>query len=167
MLCRCSRTPWVLATFRHQTLIQTYGHGSKARTRSENPIPTKIGSKMGGEFTYQPKWDPIGFDPHLAFSEASESACLSHCHAAAFRSERASVSVPSCKAKSCSRVSRNSRHSHCKLDTYRPQRPQPRRGETRKHAKNPEKPERGGFAPISGTPEGLAVKQTPGFKRVI
>ena len=25
------------------------------------PIPTKIGSKMGGEFTYQ--WDPIGFDP--------------------------------------------------------------------------------------------------------
>ena len=27
------------------------------------PIPTKIGSKMGGELTYQPKWDPIGFDP--------------------------------------------------------------------------------------------------------
>ena len=27
------------------------------------PIPTKIGSKMGGEFTYQPKWDPIGVDP--------------------------------------------------------------------------------------------------------
>ena len=25
------------------------------------PIPTKIGSKLGGEFTYQPKWDPIGF----------------------------------------------------------------------------------------------------------
>ena len=22
------------------------------------PIPTKIGSKMGGEFTYRPKWDP-------------------------------------------------------------------------------------------------------------
>ena len=22
------------------------------------PIPTKIGSKMGGEFTYPPKWDP-------------------------------------------------------------------------------------------------------------
>ena len=22
------------------------------------PIPTTIGSKMGGEFTYQPKWDP-------------------------------------------------------------------------------------------------------------
>ena len=22
------------------------------------PIPSKIGSKMGGEFTYQPKWDP-------------------------------------------------------------------------------------------------------------
>ena len=28
------------------------------------PIPTKIGSKMGGEFTYQPKWDPICFDNH-------------------------------------------------------------------------------------------------------
>ena len=27
------------------------------------PIPTKIGSKMGGAFTYQPKWDPIGFEP--------------------------------------------------------------------------------------------------------
>ena len=27
------------------------------------PIPTRIGSKMGGEVTYQPKWDPIGFDP--------------------------------------------------------------------------------------------------------
>ena len=26
------------------------------------PIPT-TGSKMGGEFTYQPKWNPIGFDP--------------------------------------------------------------------------------------------------------
>ena len=42
------------------------GHGSKskARTPSEHPNPTtKIGSKMGGEFTYQPKWDPIGFDP--------------------------------------------------------------------------------------------------------
>ena len=23
------------------------------------PIPIEIGSKMGGEFTYQPKWDPI------------------------------------------------------------------------------------------------------------
>ena len=27
------------------------------------PIPTRIGSKMDGEFTYQPKWDPIGFEP--------------------------------------------------------------------------------------------------------
>ena len=25
------------------------------------PIPTKIGPKMGGEFTYQPKWDPKRF----------------------------------------------------------------------------------------------------------
>ena len=36
------------------------GHGSKARLApSEHPNPTtKIGSKMGGEFTYQPKRDP-------------------------------------------------------------------------------------------------------------
>ena len=27
-----------------------------------NPT-TQIGSKMGDEFTYQPKWDPIGFGP--------------------------------------------------------------------------------------------------------
>ena len=31
------------------------------------PIPTKIGSKMGGEFTYQPKWDPISGDPQSPF----------------------------------------------------------------------------------------------------
>ena len=41
-----------------------HGHGSKARLAPVNiPIPTKIGSKMDGEFSYQPKWDPIGFDP--------------------------------------------------------------------------------------------------------
>ena len=37
------------------------GHGSKsrARTPSEHPHPTtKMGSKMGGEFTNPPKWDP-------------------------------------------------------------------------------------------------------------
>ena len=28
------------------------------------PIPTQKDSKMGGEFTYQPKWDPISFDNH-------------------------------------------------------------------------------------------------------
>ena len=28
------------------------------RTPVNIPIPTKIGSKMGGQFTYQPKWDP-------------------------------------------------------------------------------------------------------------
>ena len=33
------------------------------------PIPTKIGSKMGGEFTYQPKWNPIGFDDHCQPSQ--------------------------------------------------------------------------------------------------
>ena len=36
------------------------GHGSKSRIPpSEHPNPTtKIVSKMGGGFTYQPKWDP-------------------------------------------------------------------------------------------------------------
>ena len=33
------------------------------------PIPTKIGPKIGGEFTYQPKWDPIGCDPRPYFSQ--------------------------------------------------------------------------------------------------
>ena len=31
------------------------------------PVPTCIGSKMGGEFTYQPKWDPMSFDNHSHF----------------------------------------------------------------------------------------------------
>ena len=34
--------------------------------------PTKIGSKMGGEFTY-PKWDPIGFDNHSHVISRQES----------------------------------------------------------------------------------------------
>ena len=37
------------------------GHRSLvwALSPSEPPNPTtKVGSKMGGEFTYQPKWDP-------------------------------------------------------------------------------------------------------------
>ena len=38
------------------------GMGQKPVPLVNIPIPTKIGSKMGGEFTY-PKWDPIGFDP--------------------------------------------------------------------------------------------------------
>ena len=39
---------------------ETHGHGSKSRLApSEPPNPTtKIGSKMGGEFTQSPKWDP-------------------------------------------------------------------------------------------------------------
>ena len=32
------------------------------------PIPATIGSKMGGACTYQPKWDPMGFDHHRHFS---------------------------------------------------------------------------------------------------
>ena len=36
------------------------------RTPSEHQlIPPKKGSTMGGEYTYQPKWDPIGFDSGL------------------------------------------------------------------------------------------------------
>ena len=35
------------------------GHKSQIVPPSEHPNPTtKMGSKMGGEFTYQPKWDP-------------------------------------------------------------------------------------------------------------
>ena len=45
------------------------------------PIPTKIGSKTGGEFTYQPKWDPktvltttpMSSQPQLASSSFSKS----------------------------------------------------------------------------------------------
>ena len=45
------------------------------RFSSEHPIqsPTKIGSKMGGEFTNPPKWDPIDFDPQLSCSVTLES----------------------------------------------------------------------------------------------
>ena len=47
-----------------KTRTHPHGCGSKSRTPSEHPNPTtNIGSKMGREFTYQPKWDPIGFDP--------------------------------------------------------------------------------------------------------
>ena len=36
----------------------------KSHTPSEHPNPTtKIKPQLGGEFTYQPKWDPIGVDP--------------------------------------------------------------------------------------------------------
>ena len=41
--------------------------GQKPRLlSSEHPIQSnhfEIGSKMGGEFPYQPKWDPVGFEP--------------------------------------------------------------------------------------------------------
>ena len=47
-------------------MADSHGHGSKskARTPIDYPHPTtKKGTKMGGEFTYQPKWDSLGFDP--------------------------------------------------------------------------------------------------------
>ena len=51
-------------------------------TPSERPNPTtKKGSKMGGEFTYQPKWDPIGFDNH---SHISRDTHLAPNHSVAF-----------------------------------------------------------------------------------
>ena len=41
------------------------GNGKKNKAMGQKPVPplnipilTKIGSKLGGEFTYQPKWDP-------------------------------------------------------------------------------------------------------------
>ena len=45
--------------------IEQMAMGQKNRTPSEHPNPTtKIGSKMGGEFTYpKMEWDPLGFDP--------------------------------------------------------------------------------------------------------
>ena len=37
---------------------------SVGRKFGEHPNPTtEMGLKMGGELTYQPKWDPIGVDP--------------------------------------------------------------------------------------------------------
>ena len=38
------------------------------------PIPTKMGSRMGGEFTYQPTWDSIGFDNHSQVGVAQNYA---------------------------------------------------------------------------------------------
>ena len=44
---------------RADRLIWSWVKSQIARTPSDNPNPTtKISSKMGGEFTYQPKWDP-------------------------------------------------------------------------------------------------------------
>ena len=41
----------------------TYPQKIGSKMGGEFTYPKKIGSKMGGEFIYQPKWDPIGFDP--------------------------------------------------------------------------------------------------------
>ena len=46
-----------VAAVRAQDL--SFGNENPNRTPSEHPNPTtKIGPKMGGEFTNQPKWDP-------------------------------------------------------------------------------------------------------------
>ena len=45
-----------------KSLAFPFGHGAKAKSYPQgtsDSIHTKIGSKLGGEFTYQPKWDPI------------------------------------------------------------------------------------------------------------
>ena len=47
-----------------RSLFSLVAMGQNPNRTPVNIIPTKIGSKMGGEFTYQPKWDPIGFDNH-------------------------------------------------------------------------------------------------------
>ena len=48
------------------------------------PIPTKIGSKMGGEFTYQPKWNFIGVDPRPGHHDS----LFDLCHTTASQSRR-------------------------------------------------------------------------------
>ena len=47
----------------------------------QNPVPpvnipifTLVGSKMGGEFTYQPKWDPMVLTTTATYA----SACILH-----------------------------------------------------------------------------------------
>ena len=45
---------------------EPYGHGlfnAQIVAPGEHPKTTQKGPKMGGELTYQPKWDPIGFEP--------------------------------------------------------------------------------------------------------
>ena len=42
------------------------------------PIPTRIGSKMGGEFTHQPKWHPKTLLTHSQISMASRSCETDH-----------------------------------------------------------------------------------------
>ena len=63
MLLHVSREPHV----GHMCLLTiegTTGHGSKSRTPVNIPIPTKIGSKMGGDFTYPKLGSQSGFDNH-------------------------------------------------------------------------------------------------------
>ena len=55
-------------------IAPTSGHGSKSVPPVNIPIPTKIGSKMGGAPT--PKWDPMSFDrqpSQLTVSKASRA----------------------------------------------------------------------------------------------
>ena len=51
-----------------------YSHGSKSKSspqRTSDSIPTNIGSKMGGEFTYPKMGSQNGFDPQPCNSPAS------------------------------------------------------------------------------------------------
>ena len=54
-----SSSVWLVAP-----LSDPFGHGSKSKSypqwTSQSPVERfqQIGSDMGGEFTYQPKWDP-------------------------------------------------------------------------------------------------------------
>ena len=54
----CVSVPFCRDSF-ERTLPLPYGHRSKSCTPTKHPNPTtKLGSKMGGEFTDQPTWDP-------------------------------------------------------------------------------------------------------------
>ena len=46
-------------------LMWLWGKTPLVTPQCTSDIPTKIGPEMGGEFTYQPTWDPIGFDQRI------------------------------------------------------------------------------------------------------
>ena len=67
LICHPKEMVSALAEF----IENPHGRGSKS---SQHPNPTtKIGSKMGGEFTYQPKWDPKTVLTTTAKSRATDS----------------------------------------------------------------------------------------------
>ena len=60
----------------HLCVSEIYKQHLRQMAMSQNPvnpvnipIPTKLGSKIGGEFTCQPKWYQTGFDPNCQIWE--------------------------------------------------------------------------------------------------